>query len=89
MPLRRTIGDWQGGGREHRVNVRDGADSSYAVLQRLVLGYDEVDVYPDAVTISSRGTRWVTIALAMPPGTPASAERRCGWAATQFLSYDS
>ncbi len=68
------------------LNVRDGADSSYEIVQRLVLGYDDVDVYPEVTQRSARGTNWVTIALAQPPGSTTS-DRRCGWAATQFLDY--
>ncbi len=50
------------------LNIRDGADSSFAVLQRIALGYDDVQVFPSVTNLSRRGTRWVMIALPEPPG---------------------
>ncbi len=76
------------------LNIRDGADSSFEIVQRIKLGYDEVTVFPSTLERSARGTEWVQIALPVPPGWAAPAGTTdafpygCGWAATQFLEFD-
>ncbi len=76
------------------LNIRDGADSSFEIVQRIKLGYDEVTVFPSILERSARGTEWVQIALPVPPGWVAPADDTdafpygCGWAATQFLEFD-